>query len=114
MSDFYKSIHTIVENQKKLGAVLLNTTATYKVALNHLHFLNLCVQLDFRLQIILDTLMLLEDAITFYQLGVMHPSIIKRQNFVYKLLQLQRNFLLVPVTHITINNTVQHRLSHLT
>lgn len=107
ISDFNKHLQAVVNNQIKLGAALLNTTTSSKATLTQLHFLNIYVQLDFSLQIILDTLMLLEDAITFSQLGVMHPSIIKPQNLIHEMLQLQRNYSLIPITNININNIHQ-------
>lgn len=104
ISDFNKNLQTVVQNQKKLGAVLLNTTLGSRVVLTQLHFLDIYIQLDFSLQIILDNLMLLEDAITFSQLGIMHPSIISPQNLVHELLIMKNNFSLVPVIDINIDN----------
>ncbi|XP_045532765.1 uncharacterized protein LOC123720268 [Pieris brassicae] len=104
IKEFGLQLDKINENQRKLVLYLENTTKTNDVLANHVRNLDIYVQIDFSLQIISDKLMILEDAITFSQLGVMHPSIISPQNLVYELLQLGNIYNLEPITDLNIGN----------
>lgn len=73
-----------------------------------MHFLDIYIQIDFSLQIILDKLMLLEDAMTFAQLGIMHPGIISPANFILELLNIRDKYSFIPVVAINIENI--HRI----
>lgn len=107
MDEFSNQLNKINENQKKLSKTLLNVTSNSNVVNNHLHFLDIYVQLDFSLQIVLDKLMLLEDAMTFSQLGIMHPSIMSPQNLIFELIQLKTKYNFNLVAQVSIENIFQ-------
>lgn len=104
IDEFSKQLTKLNNNQKHLASLLQNITNNSNDLSNHLHFLDIYVQIDFSLQIILDRLMLLEDAMTFAQMGTMHPSIISPQNLIEELRILENMFLFKPVASISISN----------
>ncbi|CAK1590864.1 unnamed protein product [Parnassius mnemosyne] len=102
--EFSKQLSKIDDNQKRLTSILKNITINSDTIKNQLHFLEIYVQISFSLQIILDKLMVLEDAMAFSQLGIMHPSIISPRNLILELSNLQDNFSLYPAEEISIDN----------
>lgn len=104
IQEFSKQLVKINENQLKLSNIISNTTSGTNLGLRQAHFLDIYVQIDFSLQIIIDKLMLLEDAITFSQLGVMHPSIINPGNLMFEIINLKRKFSINPVSDINVVN----------
>lgn len=104
INEFSKQLTKLNNNQKNLASLLQNITNNSNDLSNHLHFLDIYVQIDFSLQIIIDKLMLLEDAMTFAQLGTMHPSIISSQNLIEELRNLENRFTFNPVASISLNN----------
>lgn len=104
IDEFSKQLTKLNNNQKNLASLLRNITSNSNDVSNHLHFLDIYVQIDFSLQIILDRLMLLEDAMTFAQMGTMHPSIISPQNLIEELRNLESRFKFRPVASISLSN----------
>ncbi|KAG6459252.1 hypothetical protein O3G_MSEX011294 [Manduca sexta] len=104
IDEFSNQLHKLDENQKLLVETLTNLTRDSSSVKNHLHFLDIYVQIDFSLQIVLDRLMLLEDAMTFARLGTMHPSIIGTQNLMNELNKLHRTYAFRPVAEISASN----------
>ena len=102
INEFSDQLSKINENQHRLTFLLRNITFHSNIFINQLHFLEIYVQLGFSLQSILDRLMLLEDAMTFSKLGVMHPSILSPRNLILELLNLQRIYSFKTVTEINI------------
>lgn len=108
IDEFGNQFNKLNSNQKNLASLLRNITQNSSDVTNHLHFLDIYVQIDFSLQIILDRLMLLEDAMTFAQLGTMHPSILSPQNLLEELINLNKIHSFRPVADISLNNI--HRI----
>lgn len=104
VGEFNKQIQVINENEKKLGNLLKNATISNNLVLNRMHFLDLYIQIEFSLQLLLDKLIVLEDAITFAQLGVMHPSIIAPQILIEEIQNMQKSNNFKAVDSITMKN----------
>ncbi|KAJ8728938.1 hypothetical protein PYW07_006634 [Mythimna separata] len=105
VEEYSKQIKLLDENQKKLSLMLRNTTFNNNnILVNRLHFLDLYIQIDFSLQLLLDKLVILEDAMTFAQLEVMHPSIVSPHILINEMLAIQKSFNFRPVDSITISN----------
>lgn len=104
VEEFSKQIELLDINQKKLGAMLKNATFSNNLIVSRLHFLDLYIQIDFSLQILLDKLVILEDAMTFAQLEVMHPSIISPHSLIREMLNIQKINQFRSVDNISIKN----------
>lgn len=104
ITEFNKQLLKIDENQKKLVSILLNATRSSNIINNNMFYLDMYVQIELSLQIILDKLFLIEDAMTFAQLGVMHPSIISPQNLVHEIKTLERQFSFSTVAEVGFKN----------
>ncbi|XP_072943134.1 uncharacterized protein [Epargyreus clarus] len=104
VNEFNNQIHKINENQNNLVKIIQNTSTISNALISHINFLDMYVQIDFSLQLILDKLMVLEDAMSFSQLGVVHPSIIGPHNLVLEILKLEKLFSFKPVVEISVSN----------
>lgn len=104
VNEFNNQIKKINDNQNNLVKIFQNTNNITNIILSHINFLDMYVQIDFSLQLILDKLMVLEDAMSFSQLGIVHPSIISPHNLIVEISKLQKLFTFTPVTEISVNN----------
>lgn len=104
VEEFSKQIKLLDENQKKIGSMLKNATLSNNVVISRLHFLDLYIQIYFSLQLLLDKLVILEDAMTFAQLEVMHPSIIAPHSLISEITAIQKLYQFRPVDRISIKN----------
>lgn len=104
VEEFSKQVELLDINQKKIAALLKNATFSNNLVLGRLHFLDLYIQIEFSLQLLLDKLVILEDAMTFAQLEVMHPSIISPHSLIKEMLTIQKLNQFRPVDNISINN----------
>lgn len=104
IQEFSNQLKKVDDNEIKLSTALRNFTDRSNVVISQLHFFNTYVQIDFSLQIILDKLMILEDAMTFAQLEVMHPSIISSKNLILEMLNMKNIAGFRPVVEISIDN----------
>lgn len=104
VSEFGKQLNIINENQHKLASMIKNVTNQSNSVLRQLNLLEVHIQIDFSLQIILDKLMILEDAVAFARIGIMHPSIINTHTLIQDMLDIQEKFTLVPVADVNILN----------
>lgn len=104
MEEFSKQFRLLDDNQKKIGAMLRNADLSNNLVISRLHFLDLYIQIDFSLQLVLDKLVILEDAMTFAQLEIMHPSIIPPLSLINELVAIQKTNQFRPVHNINIEN----------
>lgn len=104
LSEFGNQLNKINENQNKLSSLLKNITMHSNSVFRQFNFLEIHIQIDFSLQIILDKLMILEDAMTFAQIGTMHPSIINAHNLISEMIDMKRKFDFIPVATISVEN----------
>lgn len=104
VNEFNKQIKKINDNQNNLVTLIKNISTINNAIISHINFLDIYVQIDFSLQLILDKLMALEDAMTFSQLGIVHPSIIGPHNLVLEILKLEKIFSFKTVTEISVSN----------
>lgn len=103
-TEFSNQLRTINDNQRKLSEAFLNITSRSNIVYNHIHFLDIYIQIDFSLQIILEKLDLSENAMTFARLGIMHPSIISSKDLILEMIKIKKNINFNPVSEININN----------
>lgn len=104
IEEFGNQLNKINENQNKLVSMLKNITMHSNVIYRQFNLLEVHIQIDFSLQIILDKLMLLEDAMAFSQIGIMHPSILNTQNLVTEMLEMERKLTFLSVAPISLEN----------
>ena len=104
IKEFSKQIQALNENEKKIANLLKNTTISNNLVVNRMHFLDLYIQINFSLQSLLDKLIVLEDAMTFAQLGVMHPSIIAPHSLIEEIQNMQKSNRFKTVDSISIKN----------
>lgn len=104
INEFSIQVNKINENENRIASMLKNITVNANTVINQLHFLEIYVQISFSLQLILDKLMLLEDAMSFSQLGIMHPSIINPRNLILEINNLQKISSFKPVVEISMEN----------
>lgn len=104
INEFSNQLNKINVNQDRLASVLHNITVYSNTTTNQLHFLEIYIQISFSLQLLLDKLMILEDAMSFSQLGIMHPSIINPRNLVTEIRNLEKFSFLKPVAEISMKN----------
>lgn len=104
ISEFSNQIDKINENQHTLGLMLQNISTHTNIVYRQFNLLQVHIELDFSLQVILDKLMLLEDAMTFAQIGIMHPSIINTNNLISEMLDIDSKYTFTPVAPINIEN----------
>lgn len=104
VGEFNNQIKKINDFQNNLVKVLQNTTTINNALINHINYLDMYVQIDFSLQLVLDKLMVLEDAMSFSQLGIVHPSIISPNNLILEISKLIKLFSFKPVIDISVSN----------
>lgn len=104
ISEFSTQVNKINENENKLAEIIKNVSMHSNTVYRHFNLLQVHIQIDFSLQIILDKLMLLEDAVAFAQIGIMHPSIIHSKDLITDMLDLKSNFSFTAVAPISLEN----------
>ncbi|XP_045445640.1 uncharacterized protein LOC123653692 [Melitaea cinxia] len=104
IKEFSKQIQIIKENEEKLVNLLKNATISNNLVINHMNFLDLYIQINFSLEFLLNKLLVLEDAMTFAQIGIMHPSIIAPHNLITEIQNMQKSNRFKAVDSISIKN----------
>lgn len=104
ITEFAKQLEAINNNQNKLDLMLKNISNHSNSIFRQFNLLQIHIDIDYSLQIILDRLALLEDAMTFAQIGIMHPSIINTKTLLAELQDIGENFPFTPVAPINIDS----------
>lgn len=104
IAEFANQLDKINQNQNRLSLIIQNITQHSNIVFRQFSLLQVHIQIDFSLQLILDKLMILEDAMAFAQIGIMHPSVINTKNLIIEMLDMKRKYSFNPVAPIYLEN----------